>query len=155
VPSHQDHRYRSTTCGRTVAATTGTPFYRRKHATELVTTVLTLLCQGCPLRAVVVAFGLDERPVAAWQVRAGQPGQRVHEHLVEQGQVDLGHVQADERGVKRVGRKVWVALALAVPSRRWLGGSSAPTVTGRSSAGWSSACAGAPSTWTSWSVWTG
>jgi IS1 family transposase len=40
---------------------------------------------------------------------------------VEQGQVDLQHVQADELWVTQVGGKVWMALALAVPTRRWLG----------------------------------
>jgi hypothetical protein len=46
----------------------------------------------------------------------------VHEHLVEQGQVDIQHVQADELWVKQVGGKVWMALALAAPTRLWLGG---------------------------------
>ena len=109
-----------------MAATTGTPFFRLKTATELVTTVLTLLCYGCPLQAIVAACGLDERTVAAWQARAGDHCQRVHEHLVQQGQVDLGHVQADEVWVKVVGRKVWLAMALAVPSRVWLGGEISP-----------------------------
>ena len=36
----------------------------------------------------MAAFGLDERTVAHWLVSAGQHCQRVHEHLVEQGQVD-------------------------------------------------------------------
>jgi hypothetical protein len=84
--------------------------------------VLTLLSHGCPTQAIVAAFGLDERTVARWLVSAGQHCQRVHEHLVEQGQVDLQHVQADELWVKQVGGKVWMALALAVPSRLWLGG---------------------------------
>jgi hypothetical protein len=84
--------------------------------------VLTLLCHGCPTQAIVAAFGLDERTVAAWLARGGAQAQRVHEHLVQQGQVDLGHVQADELWVKLVGQKVWMALALAVPSRLWLGG---------------------------------
>lgn len=35
-------------------------------------------------------------------------------------------MQADGLWVKRVGRQVWQALALAVPSRRWLGGVSSP-----------------------------
>jgi transposase-like protein len=122
VHSHTERRYRCTTCGRTCAATTGTPFFRLKTAAEVVTTVLPLLCHGCPLQAIVAAFGLDERTVAAWQARAGQHCQRVHEHLVQQGQVDLGHVQADELWGKLVGRKVWLAMALAVPSRLWLGG---------------------------------
>jgi hypothetical protein len=84
--------------------------------------VLTLLCHGCPTQAIVAAFGLDERTVARWFLEAGRHCQRVHEHLVEQGQVDLQHVQADELWVKQVGGKVWMALALAVPSRLWLGG---------------------------------
>lgn len=126
VHNHQERRYRCTTCGRTFAATTGTPFFRLKHAAEVVTTVVTLLCHGCPPQAIVAAFGLDERTVAAWQARAGQHGQRVHEHLVQQGQVDVGHVQADEIWVKLVGRKVWLAMALAVPSRLWLGGVISP-----------------------------
>jgi hypothetical protein len=88
----------------------------------LLVLVLTLLCHGCPTQAIVAAFGLDERTVARWFLDAGRQCQRVHEHLVEQGQVDLQHVQADELWVKQVGGKVWMALALAVPARLWLGG---------------------------------
>jgi hypothetical protein len=84
--------------------------------------VITLLCHGCPTQAIVAAFGLDERTVARWYSEAGRHCQRIHEHLVEQGQVDLQHVQADELWVKQVGGKVWMALALAVPARLWLGG---------------------------------
>ncbi len=126
VHSQRDRRYRCTTCGRTFAATIGTPFFRLKTTADLVTLVLTLLCYGCPLQAIVAAFALDERTVASWQARAGQHCQQGHEHLVEQGQVDLGHVQADELWVKVVGRKVWLAMALAVPSRLWLGGAISP-----------------------------
>jgi hypothetical protein len=38
-------------------------------AAGTVTLVLTLLCHGCPTHAVVAAFGLDERAVAAWLAR--------------------------------------------------------------------------------------
>src|SRR5205807_855981 len=44
----------------------------------------------------------------------------------QQGQVNLGHVQADELWVKVVGGKVWMALAPAVPYRLWLGGAISP-----------------------------
>jgi hypothetical protein len=74
----------------------------------------------------VAAFGLDERTVASWLQRAGQHAMQVHQHLVQAGHVDLGHVQADELWVKLVGRKVWQAMALAVPSRLWLGGVISP-----------------------------
>jgi transposase-like protein len=122
VHSQAEQRYRCSTCGQTFAATKGTPFYRLHTAVDLVTIVLTLLCHGCPSQAIVAAFGLDERTVAAWLVRAGRHCQQVHQHIVQQGQVDLQHVQADELWVKLVGRRVWMAMALAVPSRLWLGG---------------------------------
>jgi transposase-like protein len=122
VHSQAEQRYRCSTCGQTFAATKGTPFYRLHTAVDLVTLVLTLLCHGCPSQAIVAAFGLDERTVAAWLVRAGRHCQQVHQHIVQQGQVDLQHVQADELWVKLVGRRVWMAMALAVPSRLWLGG---------------------------------
>jgi hypothetical protein len=104
------------------AETIDTPFYRLHKPAELAVLVLALLSHGCPTQAIVAAFGLDERTVARWLAGAGAHCQRVHEHLVEQGRVDLRHVQADELWVKQVGTKVWMALALAVPTRLWLGG---------------------------------
>ncbi len=104
----------------------GHTLYRLRTAVDVVTLVVTLLCHGCPIQAVVAAFGLDERTVADWQARAGEHCERVHEQLVEQGQVDLGHVQADELWVKMVGKRVWMAMAMAVPSRLWLGGVISP-----------------------------
>src|SRR5512144_3396876 len=126
VHSRKERRYRCTACVRTFAATYDTPLYRLKKPTELVIIVLTLLCHGCPLQAIVAAFGLDERTVAAWRDRAGRHGQRFHEHHVLSGRVELGHVQADELYVKAVTRRLWMALALAVPSRLWLGGVISP-----------------------------
>lgn len=126
VHSQAEQRYMCHTCGRTFAATTGTTFYRLRTAAELVTLVLTLLSHGCPPQAIVAAFGLDERTVAAWLARAGGHCQQVHAHLVQRGQVDLQHVQADELWVKLVGQRIWMALALAVPARLWLGGAISP-----------------------------
>lgn len=127
IHSRCEHRYRCTTCGATFAATRGTPYFRLRRSADLVTLVLTLLCHGCPLQAIVAAFGLDERTVARWWERAGQHAQHLHAHLVQTGQVDLGHVQADELWVKLAGQRVWQAMALAVPSRLWLGGVISPT----------------------------
>jgi len=126
VHSRAEPRYRCPTCGQTVAATKGTPVYRLRTAADVVTRVLTWLSHGCPTQAIVAAVGLDERTVAVWLTRAGQHCQQVHQHVVQQGQVALQHVQADERWVKLVGRRVWMALALAVPSRLWLGGVISP-----------------------------
>jgi hypothetical protein len=99
--------------------------YRLRTAKATVTIVVTLLAWGCPLQAIVMAFGLDERTVANWQARAGAHCQRVHAHLVEQPR-DLGAVQADEIWVKLQKLKVWMAMALQVSTRLWLGGVVSP-----------------------------
>ena len=84
--------------------------------------MVTLLAYGCPPQAIVAAFGWDERTVARSQREAGAQCRRVHEHVVQAGQVDLGQVQADELRVRLVGGVVWLATALTVTSRLWLGG---------------------------------
>jgi transposase-like protein len=126
VHSWTERRYRCQVCRRTFAATTGTPFYRLHSPAGLMLVVLSLLSWGCPLQAIVVTFQLDERTVAAWLRRAGQHCRGVHQYLVQRGHVDLKHVQADELWVKLVGRRVWLAMALAAPSRLWLGGVLSP-----------------------------
>ena len=50
---------------------------RRCMASWIVTLVLALLSHGCPLQAIVFAFGIDERTVKAWQTKAGQHARRV------------------------------------------------------------------------------
>lgn len=62
----------------------------------MVTIVVTLLGHDWPLPAIVAAFGPDERTVVAWQARVGPHCQAVQAPLLEQGRLDLGHVQADE-----------------------------------------------------------
>jgi hypothetical protein len=88
----------------------------------IVMTVIILLAYGCPVQAIVKAFDLDERTVADWHERAGRHCQSVHEHFVEQSQQDLQQVQADEIKVKTQQGTYWMALAMAVPTRLWLGG---------------------------------
>jgi hypothetical protein len=122
IHSQRERRYRCLACGHTFVERKGTPFYRLRTEETVVALVVTLLAHGCPPQAIVAAFGLDERTVAAWQQRAGHHCEQVHRATVRAGQVELEHVQADELWVKLVGRKVWMALALAVPSRLWLGG---------------------------------
>jgi transposase-like protein len=126
IHSQKEQRYFCKVCESTFSATKGTPFYRLQTDAAVVTRVVTLLCHGCPIQAIVAAFGFDERTVAHWFAAAGHHCQQVHEHLVQQGEVELQHVQADELWVKLVGRKVWMALALAVPTRLWLGGVISP-----------------------------
>lgn len=125
VHSRKEHRYICPVCHKTFAETTGTVFYRWQKAKDLMTLILTLLAYGCPLHAVVVAFGLDERTVKSWLTTAGQHCEHVHEHLVQQPR-DLGHVQADEIRAKLQNAVVWLAMALQVSTRLWLGGVARP-----------------------------
>ncbi len=120
VHRQKKQRYRCTTCGKTFAVTRGTALYRLHHSVELMVVVVTLLCHGCPTQAIVAAFGLDERTVAAWLHRAGGHAARVHTSVVETGQVD-------EICVKVRRGRIWQAMALAVPTRLWLGGDLSPT----------------------------
>ena len=127
IHSQKKQRYRCTTCRKTCAATRGTALYRLHHPVELMVLVVTLLCHGCPTQAIVAAFDLDERTVAAWLHRAGGHAARVHAAVVETGQVELGQVQVDETCVKVCRGRIWQAMALAVPSRLWRGGDLSPT----------------------------
>ncbi len=121
IHSCKDKRFLCTECHKTFSATKGTAFYRLRTSAETVSLVVTLIAHGCPLQAIVVAFGYDERTVACWLARAGGQGQAVQEHLVEQPR-DLGQVQADEIRVKKQGGIVWMALAMMVKTRLWLAG---------------------------------
>ncbi len=115
-------RYKCHRCGKTFSARKGTMLEGLRTEEEKVEQVVTLLTYGCPLQAIVHAFGLDERTVAAWQRRAGIHCKRVHMDVVQQGQVKSRHIQADEIRVK--GRKmiIWMALAMEVTTRLWLAG---------------------------------
>ena len=121
IHSQKDQRFRCTECHKTFSATKGTVFYRLRTAAETVSLVVTLLAHGCPLQAIVAAFGFDERTVADWWARSGRQGQAVHEYVVEQPR-DLGQVQADELRVKKQRGVVWMAMAMMVKTRLWLGG---------------------------------
>jgi transposase-like protein len=120
IHSRKERRYLCHPCHKTFSATKGTVFYRLRSNGNVITLVLTLLANGCPLQAIVVAFELDERTVRDWQQRAGQHCRRVHEHLVQQPR-ELGQVQADEIRVKQQGQIVWLAMAIQVATRLWLG----------------------------------
>jgi transposase-like protein len=122
IHSQKEQRCKCTTCGRTFSIRKGTALYGIKHGVDVFVVVVTLLAHGCPLQAIVVAFGLDERTVRSWYLKAGRHCRGVHEQVVGQSQLDLGQVQADEIKVKTQQGTVWMALALMVSTRLWLGG---------------------------------
>jgi len=126
VHSHAERRYKCHACGKTFADTVGTPLYGLKHPAWRVILVLALLAGGCPIPAIVFAFGLDERTVTDWQQKAGHHAKRVQAQVICQGQVELGQVQGDELYVKTQQGTVWMATAMSVFSRLFLWGVVAP-----------------------------
>jgi len=120
------NRWRCSVCHMTFSGRMGTPFYGLRTDPQIVVWVVTLLAFGCPVQAIVRAFALNERTIADWQQRAGQHCQAIHTAQVQQPQ-HLRSVQADETRVRLKKRRVvWMAMALWVPSRLWLGGVVSP-----------------------------
>jgi len=121
IHARKEQRFICHACQKPFSARKGTVFYRLRTSAETVVIVVPWLAHGCPRHAIVAAFGCDERTIAAWWARSGRQGQAVHESLVEPPR-DLGQVQAEEIRVKKQGGTVWMALALMVKTRWWLGG---------------------------------
>ena len=114
-------RFRCKVCGKTFGSRHGTPLYRRRTPEALVTQVITLVAHGCPPVAIEAAFGLQLRTVREWVRASGQHSQAIHAALVEQPR-DLQHVQADEIRVRAQSGVLWMAMAVMVSTRLWLGG---------------------------------
>src|SRR6266446_3111647 len=66
IHSRTRPRYRCKTCRKTFSAQAGTMFEGLRKPTALIVIVVTLVAYGCPIQAIVHAFGLDERTVASW-----------------------------------------------------------------------------------------
>lgn len=126
IHSQREQRYRCTVCAQTFSARRGTPYYRGHVSEDIQTCILTLLAYGCPVEAAARAFGLQARTLRRWLRVAGAHAQAVHAQLVQQPR-DLEHVQADEIRVRAQGQILWLALALMVSTRLWLGGAVSPT----------------------------
>ena len=130
IHSRTPPRYRCTVCTKTFGARAGTLFHRRSTDEATIICILTLLAHGCPPAAIEPAFGVHRQTVRVWQDAAGGQCEAIHHHLVCQPR-DLGAVQADEIRVRQQGRAgalwaAWVALAMQVVTRLWLGGAVSP-----------------------------
>jgi transposase-like protein len=127
IHSQIEQRYRCKLCGKTFSAREGTVFFRARVDNDIITLVVTLIAFGCPIAAIEAAFGFQARTVRRWLQEAGQHCEAVHQEQVAQPQ-PLGQVQADEVRVKVQKEKggrggvLWMAMAMAVPTRLWLGG---------------------------------
>jgi hypothetical protein len=124
--SQKEKRCQCKTCGKTFSVTKGTALFGIKKSHELFVIVVTLLAFGCPVQAIVQALGLDERTVRSWWLKSGKQSEKVHEAVIGASQLDLQQVQADEIKVKIQGGTIWMAMAMMIPSRLWLGGVTSP-----------------------------
>lgn len=103
----------------------GTIFYRRRTDEETITRVATLVGHGCPIPAIEAAFGFQAQTVREWVEAAGAQSEAVHHTEVMQER-DLGQVQADEIPVTTQAGVLWMAMAMMVSTRLWLGGAVSP-----------------------------
>ena len=121
IHSNKERRYRCHVCHKTFGARTGTLLHRRRTDAARIIVVITLVRWGWPLVALDHAYGLQPQTIRAWRAAAGVHAEAVHHAQVVQPR-DLGPVQADEVRVTTQGGIVWLALALMVATRLWLGG---------------------------------
>ena len=122
VHSRKEARYRCTVCEKTFSARRGTMFYWKKTPVDSIVLVVTLLAHGCPVRAIVAAFGVKAETVRTWAAEAGVHGAQGHRHLVLGACWSLRHGHADEMRVRMQQGIGWMAMALMVSTRLWLGG---------------------------------
>ncbi len=125
IHSQQRQRYWCRVCQKAFSARAGTVFYRRRTAEETITRVITLVSHGCPVPAIEAAYGIQAQTVREWVDVSGAHAEAVHQASVVQPR-DLGQVQADELHVKTQAGVLWMALAMMVSTRLWLGGTVSP-----------------------------
>ncbi len=121
IVSHGKGRQRCKckSCGKTFSYRRGTLFYGLRHPEEQIMWVVGLVAWGCPVAAIVDVFAIDERTVALWLQRAGVYAEAFHHQHMRP--LDLQQVQVDEIRLKMQRKVVWIAMAMSVGTRLWLG----------------------------------
>lgn len=114
-------RYRCSVCHKTFSDRAGTLFFRGRTDEDTITCILTLVGHGCPIPAIQAAYGLQAQTVRDWLEAGGAHAQAVHQAEVVAPR-DLQQVQADEVHVKTQAGVLWMAMAMMVSTRLWLGG---------------------------------
>lgn len=125
IHSQKYHRYWCKVCKKAFSARAGTVFYRRRTDEETITRVVTLVSHGCPVPAIEVACDLQAQTVREWVEARGAHTEAVHQAEVVQPH-EVVQVQADEIHVKTQAGVLWMALAMMVSTRLWLGGAVSP-----------------------------
>lgn len=121
IHSQKEKRLKCTCCGKTFSIRKGTGFYRLRYSEETIVIVMILLAFGCPAQAIVQAFNIDYRTLDRWAKHFGATSRSLHKYWCLAIFKDV-HIQADELYQKLRGKgKAWIATALDVTSRMWLG----------------------------------
>lgn len=94
----------------------------QKTPVDMLVLVVTLLAHGCPVRALVAAVGVTAETVRTGAAEAGVHGAQVHRHLVLGACWFLRHGHADAMRVRVQQGMGWMAMALMVRTRLWVGG---------------------------------
>lgn len=112
-------RYLCRTCGKTFAASAGTPYHRLRSPKELFDRVVALNLEGMSKAAIARVTGKSWNTVARWLERASAHAKGFQEKRVRR--VDAVEVQLDELrttvGDKR--RPSWIYTSVEVWSRLW------------------------------------
>lgn len=125
IHSRNPSRYRCSVCRKTFSERVGTVFFRRRTDEATLTCVVTLIGNGCPIPAIEAAFGFQAQTVREWVEASGVQCEQFHQDQVVKPR-DLHQVQADEIRLKTQAGVLWVAMALMVTTRLWLGGVVSP-----------------------------
>jgi transposase-like protein len=121
IHSRTRHRYWCKVCRKAFSARAGTIFYRRRTDETTITCVVTLVSHGCPVPAIEAAYGFQAQTVREWVDAGGAHAEAIHQAELVQPR-DLMQVQADEIHVKTQAGVLWMAMAMMVSTRLWLGG---------------------------------
>lgn len=122
IHSQKERRFKCCKCKRTFAESRGTMLFNTKYPNWVILLVLALLSGGCPIQAIVFAFGIHEKTVAKWQLAAGQHAKKVQAEKVCCGQLASEQFQSDEIWVKTQYGAMWMATGMAVFSRLFIWG---------------------------------
>jgi transposase-like protein len=87
-------RYRCTTCGKTLTATTGTILFRKRTADHEILETLALLAEGNHFSSLPQVEGFKEDTILAWLREATQHAEAVEEVLMAKFKVKRGQLDA-------------------------------------------------------------
>lgn len=122
IHSRKKARYLCTTCGAVSADRRACPSIGSATRPPASARCCRCWCMAARLRRLSLPLTAMSAPASRCQSATGRTAKRSTKPLVQHGPLDLRQVQADEPRVKTQAGIFWMALAIAVSPRLWLGG---------------------------------